>query len=155
MKTTSAISFAALFVLFICVTSIRTHPLLVDRFANFIVANGKTVSEEGSIMNAALSWGKWQQGDEDVTTVNYIGFNTAKAASFRASGRDGSPSGAEGTFDIYEGGRRIALVEFSIPFWGGNEVKIHEFDDQFVCNQKGLTAKGSPTINIKCHRIPS
>ncbi|CAH2062173.1 unnamed protein product, partial [Iphiclides podalirius] len=155
MKTTSVILITGFLVLLNCVTSRGMHPVRVDCFANFVVTNGKGVSEDGFIMNAALSWGKWQLAGRDVTTVNNIGFGSAKAASFRASGRDSSPSGAEGTFKINEGARKIAVVEFSIPFWGRNEIVIRNLDDQFLCKQRGFTSKGSPTINITCHKVTS
>ncbi|CAH2062178.1 unnamed protein product, partial [Iphiclides podalirius] len=58
----------------------------------------KCVASSG---NAALSWGKWQQDGQDVTTVNNIEFNNVQEANFRASGRDNSPSGAEEQFEIH------------------------------------------------------
>ncbi|CAH2062175.1 unnamed protein product, partial [Iphiclides podalirius] len=124
-------------------------------FANFTVMNEKSVSDNGLIMNAVLSWGKWQQDEEDVTTINHIGFDSGRAANFTASGRDGSPTGAEGTFEIHEGGKKIAVVEFNIPFWGKNEFSIREVDGQYVCKQRGFTTDRSPTIIIKCRKISS
>ncbi|CAH2062182.1 unnamed protein product, partial [Iphiclides podalirius] len=140
-----------------CVTSRGAQPIPygAGNFANFIVKNGKSVKEEGVIQNAALSWGKWQQDGQDVTTVNNLPFNNEQAAVYQASGRDNSPSGAEGQFEIHVGGKNIAVVEFNIPFWGKNEFKIREVDDQYVCNQSGFTSDGSPTINIKCHMVSS
>ncbi|CAH2062172.1 unnamed protein product, partial [Iphiclides podalirius] len=153
MKTTSLIQFTVLALVLECVTSRRLlPPKRRGYYANFLVTNGKGVSEEGFIMNAALSWGKWRLGGRDVTTVNNIGFNSDKSADFLASGRSGSPSGTEGTFEIHEGAKKVAIVEFSIPFWGKNELKIRDLDDQFVCNQRGFTPNGSPTININCHK---
>ncbi|CAH2062176.1 unnamed protein product, partial [Iphiclides podalirius] len=156
MKTTSVIRFTVLSVMLNCVTS-SFLPIRKPKghYANFIVKYGNSVSEDGLIMNAALSWGKWQQDEEDVTTVNHIVFNRAQAAKFKASGRDGSPSGAEGTFEIHVGGKKIAVVEFNIPYWGDNELSIRKFDERFVCNQSGFTTDRSPTININCFKISS
>ncbi|CAH2062177.1 unnamed protein product, partial [Iphiclides podalirius] len=140
-----------------CVASsgVRPIPYGAGNFANFIVKNGKSIKEDGVIQNAALSWGKWQQDGQDVTTVNNIEFNNVQEANFRASGRDNSPSGAEGQFEIHVGGKNVAVVEFDIPFWGENHFKIRHVDDQFLCNQSGFTSDGSPTINIKCHKLAS
>ncbi|CAH2062171.1 unnamed protein product, partial [Iphiclides podalirius] len=149
MKTTSGICFAALSMLLNCGTSRG----LEENYANFIVKNGNSIREDGLIKNAELSWGKWQRDGEDLATINKIRFNTVRSANFRALGRDNSPTGVEGTFEIYEGAKKIAIVVFNIPFWGANELEIREMDDEFVCKQRGFTPKGSPTIVIKCHKI--
>ncbi|CAH2062170.1 unnamed protein product, partial [Iphiclides podalirius] len=149
MEATSLIRSAAFLVLLNCATSRGME----DNYANFILKNGNSVSEVGTVKNAKLTWGKWQHDGDDLATVNNVRFNTVTAATFRASGRENSPSGAEGSFEIYEGARKVAVVVFDIPFWGTNQVEIRELDDEFVCKQRGFTPTGSPTIIIKCHKI--
>ncbi|CAH0605775.1 unnamed protein product [Chrysodeixis includens] len=125
----------------------------LNNYIHFKVQNGDSISETGTIMNADLTWGKWQQDDKDVDSVNNIEFDTKKRAQFTAIGRDMSPSGAEGSFEIYENGKPIADVDFSVPFMGVNRLKIHALDSRYLCEDAGFNVGGSLTVEIVCHKL--
>ncbi|CAD0197431.1 unnamed protein product [Chrysodeixis includens] len=123
-------------------------------YINFKIENGESVSETGMIMNAELTWGKWQQDGNDIDTVNRIEFDSKdKRAEFSAVGRENSPSGAEGFFEIFENDTPIAKVIFDVPFMGDNQLKIKQLDKGFLCDDSGFDSDGSLTIEIVCHKL--
>lgn len=126
-----------------------------QNFAHFSVRNGESVSETGTIMNAELTWGKWQVHGTDVDTVNNMEFDSSKPATFTAIGRSFAASGTEGFFEIHESGKNIAVVQFDVPFVGANKLHIKQVDKSYLCDDKGFSGSGSPTIEITCHKIAS
>ncbi|CAD0197430.1 unnamed protein product [Chrysodeixis includens] len=123
-------------------------------YINFKIVNGESVSESGMIMNAELTWGKWQKDGKDIDTVNRTEFDSkGKRAEFSAVGRTGVPSGAEGFFEIFEDDKVIAKVIFDVPFMGDNKLKIKQLDKGFLCDDSGFDAGGSLTIEIVCHKL--
>ncbi|AYD68205.1 aegerolysin [Heliothis virescens ascovirus 3h] len=86
-------------------------------------------------------------------------FSESNKAVFKASGRDGSPSGTEGSFDIVQNGNELAAtVSFSVPYWGRDKVDVQNADgSNYVCTPRETTMLyGGPLYyDIVCHKIIS
>ncbi|XP_026737097.1 uncharacterized protein LOC113500477 [Trichoplusia ni] len=128
-------------------------PYGLNNYIHFLIENDESISETGYVMNAELTWGKWQQDGDDIATVNRLEFNNKQRAEFSAVGREYSPSGTQGFFEIFEKDKPIAKVTFDVPFVGNNRFKIKQLDEGYLCEHQGFSAGGSLTIEIVCNKI--
>ncbi|XP_072929576.1 uncharacterized protein [Epargyreus clarus] len=118
---------------------------------SFNILNGANVGDEGTIMNAVLTSGKWQLSGQNVGTVNKIKFNRSLAATFAAV--ETSPGDeVNGSFEMYENGTQIAEITFAIPFSGENKFNLTPTNPMYVCNHNGFTSSGSPVVAISCNK---
>ncbi|GCB25344.1 Asp-hemolysin [Aspergillus awamori] len=78
-------------------------------------------SDTLSIQNASLSYGKWYDGDMDheISDTDVDAKTAAPGGSvdISACGREGSPTGTTGGFDVCDGSTKIARVHWDCP-WG-------------------------------------
>ncbi|ABF70546.1 hypothetical protein [Trichoplusia ni ascovirus 2c] len=122
----------------------------------FHVHNGAGAKNNGFISNAVLTWGKWQVNGVDVVSVNGMKFSNTNTAIFKAMGRENSPSGTEGSFDIIENDSELAAtVTFSVPWSGQDKINVKNAGgSNYVCapsETRGLV--GPLSYDILCHKI--
>ncbi|AJP09053.1 hypothetical protein F8203_gp087 [Heliothis virescens ascovirus 3f] len=138
-----------------CVNAVA--PRYLYNSVQFKVLNGGSATNDGFIANAVLTWGKWQVNGADTVSVNGMKFSNSKSAIFKASGRENSPSGTEGSFDIIQNESELAAtVSFSVPYWGQDKVNVKNADgSNYVCTPTETTMLyGGPlSYDIICHKI--
>ncbi|KNG84343.1 Asp-hemolysin [Aspergillus nomiae NRRL 13137] len=96
-----------------------------------------TMSSTLSIRNASLSWGKWHEdGDQDNEISNSeVDNKTARSnesVKINSCGREGSPSGTMGGFEIYDGETKIGKIHWDCPWGGDNEFVVDERDEGYM-----------------------
>ncbi|KAH7306567.1 hypothetical protein KP509_22G019900 [Ceratopteris richardii] len=92
---------------------------------------------EGSlcVQNASLEWGKWYDypdEDREIAAPNGQAIAPGSILYVAASGRENSPSGTEGTFEIWSSTLKIAHFHFDCPWSGSNKLEINRFSTQYV-----------------------
>ncbi|KAH7306562.1 hypothetical protein KP509_22G019400 [Ceratopteris richardii] len=106
---------------------------------------------EGSlyIRNASLPWGKWYDypdKDREVAAPNGQAIAPGSILYVAACGRENSPSGTEGTFEIWSSTSKVAHVYFDCPWSGSNKLEINRFSTQYLLDFN--TAPSSGPIGI-------
>ncbi|MCO5567375.1 hypothetical protein L7F22_021065 [Adiantum nelumboides] len=100
-----------------------------------------------SLNNSALPWGKWYDypnkdaeiSGPDGTTITY-----GQIAIAAACGRENSPSGTEGNFDLYaDGTTRIADIYFDCPWVGSNVLRVTSYSTLFLVNVPSISSSGA------------
>lgn len=118
-------------------------------YAQWVVINIKNEMSDNdvSIRNATAIWGKFHaNGNKDreipAEDINKIEIAPKSAEKISACGRENSPSGTEGTIDLYNGSTKIAQLYWNCP-WGSstNNFEVRGKDDGYVVGHSG----GSPT----------
>ncbi|CAK37181.1 hypothetical protein CBS63078_6667 [Aspergillus niger] len=111
-----------------------------------------------SVRNTWLGWGKFHKENNKSAEIPVSDINALRAApggSFNvfACGRAHSPSGTEGSFDVYNGDVRVAYIYWDCP-WGSkrNQFRVDRIADDYwvetgYWNQSG-GAIGSVTVEI-------
>ncbi|KAH6556451.1 hypothetical protein KP509_1Z177800 [Ceratopteris richardii] len=117
----------------------------------FWVAFQLSYTGEGSlyIRNASLPWGKWYDypdKDREVAAPNGQAIAPGSILYVAACGRENSPSGTEGTFEIWSSTSKVAHVYFDCPWSGSNKLEINRFSTQYLLDFN--TAPSSGPIGI-------
>ncbi|EFJ25241.1 hypothetical protein SELMODRAFT_99959, partial [Selaginella moellendorffii] len=87
------------------------------------------------VRNSVLPWGKWYKyPNKGIDGSSPGGVTIASGATsptppFAACGRENSPSGTEGTFDLYAKEIKVATIYFDCPYIGSNKLSV-----QYACN---------------------
>ncbi|KAH7306551.1 hypothetical protein KP509_22G018400 [Ceratopteris richardii] len=101
------------------------------------------------IRNASLPWGKWYDypdKDREVAAPNGQAIAPGSILYVAACGRENSPSGTEGTFEIWSSTSKVAHVYFDCPWSGSNKLEINRFSTQYLLDFN--TAPSSGPIGI-------
>ncbi|KAH7306563.1 hypothetical protein KP509_22G019500 [Ceratopteris richardii] len=107
------------------------------------------------IRNASLPWGKWYDypdKDREVAAPNGQAIAPGSILYVAAYGRENSPSGTEGTFEIWSSTSKVAHVYFDCPWSGINKLEINRFSTQYLLDFN--TAPSSGPMNAHHHAPP-
>jgi hypothetical protein len=123
-----------------------------------ITSRGTTLS----LKNADLAYGKFHQTgnkDEEISPddINEITINSGKSAVINSCGRENSPSGTEGRFDIFDGEVKVGEYYWDCP-WGSktnNSTWTPDDLDNYVTQVTGgsLDSGALGNITIKCVKL--
>lgn len=114
-----------------------------------------------SIKNAHLAWGKFHgQGNKDYeigpNEINQIVVAAGSDVDINACGREGSASGTEGEFELYEGSTQIGIFYWNCP-WGSksNELRWTPTNDNYVTqiSDGNLDSGAIGRVTLKCAKI--
>ncbi|XP_024531060.1 uncharacterized protein LOC9632474 [Selaginella moellendorffii] len=87
------------------------------------------------VANSWLGYGKWVRGKNDFTEIgspNGLTMTAWGEYHITASGRSWSPTGTEGSFDVYSSdGQRVLYVYWDVVYAGMGEWKRTVFDSRF------------------------
>lgn len=121
------------------------------------------------IKNANLQWGKLhKEGNKDeeiqIDKINSTIVNGGGHFIIYSCGRQGSPSGTHGSFDIFEGVHKIGTYVWDCP-WGPADVNISRWipdgdgsvvpEDKYVVQLTGEDLSSGPLgkVYLKCAKI--
>ncbi|KAH7918291.1 Aegerolysin [Leucogyrophana mollusca] len=112
-----------------------------------------TNSLKGSIkiQNANLSWGKFIQDGREVSPqeIDDIVIPAGSKRSVSSSGRSGSPSGTEGTIDLYDDTTEICTLYWNSP-WGSprNNFEVRDVNQGYIVTNGPWNPGPGPLGNI-------
>ncbi|KAH7920735.1 putative Asp-hemolysin precursor [Leucogyrophana mollusca] len=107
------------------------------------------------IQNASLSWGKFHKnGDRDYEIspeeVDKIVIPAGSEHSVSSCGRSHSPSGTEGTIDLYDDTTKVCTLYWNCP-WGSsaNNFEVQDVNQGYIVTHGPWNAVAGPLGNIK------
>jgi Aegerolysin len=116
------------------------------------------------IKNATLAYGKFHQsGNKDaeisIDEINKIQINTGESSVINSCGREDSPSGTEGRFDIFDLDKNVKIGEYywDCP-WGSKtntSIWTPSLSEDYVTQVTGgnLDSGALGNVTIKCVKI--
>ncbi|EFJ19845.1 hypothetical protein SELMODRAFT_418650 [Selaginella moellendorffii] len=97
----------------------------------------------------SLSYGKWYKYPNKNDDGSAPGGITIAAGAtspnppFAACGRQGSPSGTTGGFDIYTKGFKVATIHFDCPYTGSNKLSVSDECKNCVVQLPSFSTSGA------------
>ncbi|MGB7710095.1 MAG: aegerolysin family protein [Microcoleus sp.] len=119
-------------------------------YAQWVSYNLYPKNFEATIKNSKLSWGKfytWDNKDNELSPERVNGTVIAKKTTafnvVNACGRSDSPSGTQGSFDIYDGAQLVATLLWDCP-WGSktNSWSVTNQHENYVLQGHGGSQYG-------------
>jgi hypothetical protein len=111
-----------------------------------------------SVRDIRLSYGKFYGKDKDnevrEETIEKMRIPGGGIGTINSCGRDGSHSGTEGSFYLYDGDTEIGKFEWNCP-WGGerNHLKCWRENTSYVMEMSGGNDYGAiGTVKIICKK---
>ncbi|KAI1074667.1 aegerolysin type hemolysin [Whalleya microplaca] len=115
-----------------------------------------------SVSNVKINWGKyysWPDKDAELATSGIAG-QTIKPGGgtfeIASCGRENSPSGCEGSFELFDGDVRVCKVYFNCP-WGSkhNDFDVSGTPDDYIVQAEGANMDGGAigTVDIKVAKL--
>ncbi|EFJ34202.1 hypothetical protein SELMODRAFT_406684 [Selaginella moellendorffii] len=101
------------------------------------------------VKNSFLSYGKWYKYPNKNNDGSAPGGITIAAGAtspnppFAACGRQGSPSGTTGGFDIYTKGFKVATIHFDCPYTGSNKLSVSDECKNCVVQLPSFSTSGA------------
>ncbi|KAF4415276.1 Aegerolysin family protein [Fusarium austroafricanum] len=119
---------------------------------------GSVGSTPVTLWNVHLDTGKFYQydnKDEEVSrdTVQNISISSGNSVGIASCGRSDSPSGTEGSFELWVGNTKICKIYWDCP-WGSkrNTFTVSEVNDEYLVEASGANidsgALGNVTVKI-------
>jgi len=106
-----------------------------------------------TIKNVVLKWGKFYKGSKDnevkLEDIEGVQIKPGDSYKIETCGREDSPSGTEGSFDIYDGNTHVASYYWDCP-WGSksNTSTLTPESDDYLSQQNGANLDSGALGNI-------
>ncbi|KAH7919333.1 putative Asp-hemolysin precursor [Leucogyrophana mollusca] len=106
-----------------------------DQWVNLMVTN--SLGSRIRVRNAHLSWGKfykngsktWEVSPEEVSQFVIL---PASEHSISSCGRGNSPSGTEGTIDLYDDTTKVATLYWNCPWGPTNNFEVRDVNQGYI-----------------------
>jgi len=93
-----------------------------------------------------LSRGKFYQGDKDneisADTVNKTVIGPSQKDGPYSCGREQSPSGTEGTIDLYDATEKICTIYWNCPYAGLNKFEVRDKNSTYWVEHGNISPDG-------------
>ncbi|EFJ28693.1 hypothetical protein SELMODRAFT_411252 [Selaginella moellendorffii] len=84
------------------------------------------------VANSWLGYGKWVNGYTEIGSPNGLTMTAWGEYHITASGRNWSPTGTEGSFDVYSSdGQRVLYMYWNVIYAGMGDWRASVFDNRF------------------------
>lgn len=126
-------------------------------YAQWVSVTIKSINCSLNVRNVVLEYGKLYSGTKDnevqLDKVNGVTIKAGDSFTISACGREDSPSGTEGSFDLYDGDVHVGSYYWDCP-WGSksNSSTWTPGSDNYIGQQTGANldsgALGNVTLKI-------
>lgn len=123
-------------------------------YAQWVTIAIRPANVNVTLKNVVHEWGKFYSGDKDnevdPSSIEGTSISSGNAYTIEACGRSNSPSGTEGSFDVYDDNVHIGTMSWDCP-WGSKTNSATwspSSNDNYVVQMTGANVDSGALGNI-------